>query len=306
MKAIFTTSPDTEYDDDIAVQYHFPNRYINIAEKSIGDWVIYYQPSRGGGAKSYIAVARLKDIVRDREKPDHWYAYLDHYLPFDKPVPLFNGIRYYEKELNNVSKGNVGTKLQGRSIRSITDFEFSEIILQGMSVVLNPNNAIALEMEAVFEEDQDLLEVVNTPVEQQERRIEQILINKKIREASFRRTVMDAYDRKCAVTGLQFINGMGRAEAQAAHIKPVADGGPDTISNGISLSGTCHWLFDRHLISFSDKYELLLKDEKIPGEFKNLLLLKNKKIILPSNERQYPHLDYIQHHREIYEKGVSS
>src|SRR3546814_1838941 len=39
-----------------------------------------------------------------------------------------------------------------------------------------------------------------------ERRIEQILVNKKIRAASFRNQVLDAYDSTCAVTGLRIIN----------------------------------------------------------------------------------------------------
>ncbi|MBX9460355.1 MAG: HNH endonuclease [Brevundimonas sp.] len=74
-----------------------------------------------------------------------------------------------------------------------------------------------------------------------------MLVNRKVRDTSFRRQVCRAYDDTCAITGLRIINGGGRSEVQAAHIWPVEHGGPDTVRNGLALSGTVHWLFDRHL-----------------------------------------------------------
>jgi hypothetical protein len=59
--------------------------------------------------------------------------------------------------------------------------------------------------------------------------------------------VLHAYGARCAVTGWKLINGGGRAEAQAAHIRPVERGGPDSVQNGIALSGTAHWMFDREI-----------------------------------------------------------
>ena len=73
-----------------------------------------------------------------------------------------------------------------------------------------------------------------------ERRIAEMLVNRKIRDARFRGAICEAYDNRCAVTGLRIINGGGRAEVQAAHIWPVKDGGPDVVQNGIALSATAH------------------------------------------------------------------
>jgi putative restriction endonuclease len=42
------------------------------------------------------------------------------------------------------------------------------------------------------------------------------------------------------MTGLRIFNGSGRAEVQAAHIRPVADNGPDSVRNGLALSSTIH------------------------------------------------------------------
>ncbi|WP_368855610.1 HNH endonuclease, partial [Klebsiella aerogenes] len=51
---------------------------------------------------------------------------------------------------------------------------------------------------------------------------------------------------------------MGRAEVAAAHIRPVEANGPDIINNGVALSGTAHWMFDRGLFSLADNLEILI------------------------------------------------
>jgi HNH endonuclease len=90
-----------------------------------------------------------------------------------------------------------------------------------------------------------------------------MLMNRKVRDANFRRAVCRAYDDRCAVTGLKIVNGGGRSEVQAAHIRSVADGGPDIVQKGIALSATAHWLFDRHLISIGEDMWLLVSHNKV-------------------------------------------
>lgn len=85
-----------------------------------------------------------------------------------------------------------------------------------------------------------------------------VLSSRIVRDRIFRRVVLRAYDERCAVTGLKLINGGGRAEVEAAHIRPVAANGPDIINNGVPLSGTVHWMFDRGLITFEDDLEIRL------------------------------------------------
>ncbi len=43
----------------------------------------------------------------------------------------------------------------------------------------------------------------------------------RIVELVFATGIKRAYDNTCAISGLRIINGGGRAEAQAAHIRPV-------------------------------------------------------------------------------------
>src|SRR5262249_4040514 len=84
------------------------------------------------------------------------------------------------------------------------------------------------------------------------------LTSRIVRDRIFRRIVLRAYDERCAISGLKLINGQGRAEVAAAHIRSVEANGPDIVSNGIALSGTAHWMFDRGLISLSDDLEILI------------------------------------------------
>ena len=88
-----------------------------------------------------------------------------------------------------------------------------------------------------------------------------------------------------------------KAEAQAAHIWSVADGGPDIVPNGVALSATAHWLFDRHLISFDDNLCLLVSHNKVPSEFLTLFPPSGQQIRLPADPRDHPRPDFVAKHR---------
>ena len=247
-----------------------------------------------------MAVARVTKIVPDPGKQGFSYAYVTDFLPFDIVVSLRRDTRFFEERLNGVSNpSRIGAELQGKSVRTITDREFGAITRVGLSKTLDPENADRLEL--TFDRlDPDIFSVISGSLEEQERRIAQLLINRKIRDASFRRSVLDAYDSRCAVTGLRITNGGGKAEAQAAHIWSVADGGPDIVQNGIALSATCHWLFDRHLISLSDDYGLLVSHNKVPAQMRQLFDAQLSQINLPADKRLWPHPAYIARHRRMF------
>jgi putative restriction endonuclease len=300
MKAIFDTRAESGYDDDIVRQYQFPNRYLAVAETAVGDWIIYREPTRGGGRKGYVAVARVTLVEPDPARPGHSYAFVADFLPFDGVVPLRRGPSFYETMLDRVENpSRIGAALQGKSIRNIPEAEFSAIVRVGLRQTLSPENAIRLELDPGHA-DADAVALVNAPPEEQERRITQMLVNRKIRDAAFRRAVCDAYDNRCAVTGLRILNGGGKSEVQAAHIWPVADGGPDIVQNGIALSATAHWLFDRHLISLTDDYGLLVSHNRVPSELRSLFAGQLESIHLPSNRNLWPHRTYIRRHRAAF------
>ncbi|WGI73309.1 HNH endonuclease [Sinorhizobium meliloti] len=300
MKGIFDTKRDSGYDDEIAFRYHFPKQYRQIAEVLVGERIIYREPKRNRGRQAYVATAKVVRVHDDASRPGYAYAVMAEYREFDEPVPFVRDGRYWETALLSVQDPiRVGAFLQGKSIRVIPESDFATIVRAGLSQTLMPDNAIRLELDPKHVDD-PTQELLDLPVQEQERRIEQILFNRKIREASFRRKVCDAYDSRCAITGLRIVNGGGKSEAQAAHIWSVAEGGPDVVQNGIALSATVHWLFDRHLISLTDDYRILVSHNKVPAELRTLFEKQMDRIHLPGDTRLWPHPAYVARHREKF------
>ena len=303
MKGVFDTRPLTEYDDDISRRYHFPNRYLAETQRTENDWIVYREPRRGGGRQAYVAVAQVSRVEPDQSDPGSSYAYVSDYLEFDQVVPLHNGTEYYEARLNSVTNSsNIGVALQGRSVRTITEEEFAAIALAGFAKTLRNENPHRLEYG---ESDEDLIlqAFVEATPDEQKRRIAQMLVNRPLRDWAFRRSVVTAYKETCAVTGLRMVNGGGKAEVQAAHIRAVKHGGPDIVHNGIALSATCHWLFDRHLISLRNDYSLLVAHNRVPSEFQDLFSNQLKRIHLPDDEQLWPQPAYLDWHRDRFLGG---
>jgi putative restriction endonuclease len=91
--------------------------------------------SSGGGRQSYFGVAHVVDIVEDTERTDHYYALVDDYLDFDRPVPFIEGNEYYESALKKVD-GSTNKGAFGRAVRLIPDDEFDRILKSGFAPVL--------------------------------------------------------------------------------------------------------------------------------------------------------------------------
>jgi len=94
-------------------------------------------------------------------------------------------------------------------------------------------------------------------------------------------------------------NGGGRTEVDAAHIKPVGDGhdGPDSVRNGLALSKTVHWMFDRGLLSVDSDYKILMAKSLVPGPIRRLLLPTGQ-IEIPKNASERPHEAFLEYHRD--------
>jgi putative restriction endonuclease len=104
------------------------------------------------------------------------------------------------------------------------------------------------------------------------------------------------------MTGLKVLNGLGRAEAQAAHIRPVADRGPDSVRNGLALCGTVHWMLDRGLVTVDDQYNIVTARRKVSLEITKLLN-PEMRLRLPKTRELWPHPQFLRYHRENVFKG---
>jgi putative restriction endonuclease len=297
-KAIFSTRVTPSYDDRPEEYYHFPRMYLNQVKAAVGDQIIYYEPRRKdsslsskGGRQAYFASAEVIGIRDDPKNPDHYYAQIANYLPFTRPVPFREGGHYYESRLGNVSEGtNLGTAR--RSVRNLPDSEFDLILRAGFAPVLQDEKP----------KDGLISNQIDEPQNDFKRPIVEMTISRPFRDLAFKYAVRAAYENRCAVTGLRLINGGGRPEVEAAHIKPVAKDGPDTIRNGLALSGTVHWMFDRGLISIGDDFRILVAENCVPADAVRLLN-QNRMMNLPKDQTPYPNAHYLKFHRDVVCKG---
>ena len=298
-KAVLTTKVDPSYDDLPEDRYHFPRTYLSAVREALGDWIVYYEPRRAssdlsssGGRQSYFATARIVRIGPDPHRTDHHYAYVEDYLEFDRPVPFRADDFYYESGLQK-EDGSTNKGRFGRSVRLLEDSEYTLILAAGFEAGTAERDRLGIG-EGVRRHTAGL-ELVDRPT------IEQ-LSRRPFRDRAFSTAIKRAYDNTCAISGLRIINGGGRAEAQAAHIQPVAANGPDSLRNGVALSSTFHWMFDRGLISIDDDYSLLLKRNAIPSSV--LSLINSNQRLRPPDQRIYhPHPRFLEYHRNHVFKG---
>ena len=73
--------------------------------------------------------------------------------------------------------------------------------------------------------------------------------------------------------------------------------GPDIINNGLALSGTAHWMFDRGLISLSDDSEILVSRQVNDIDSVRAFINKSGRAILPARPSDRPHPRYLSWHR---------
>ena len=297
MKGVFEVSGISRYDDLITERYHFPKVYRSVAERCVRDWIVYRETGADGGRKAYFAAAWVDRIDPDPGDSGHYYARVSQFFKFDFPVPYRDGTgRFAERRLREMpSPAAAGVTLRGQSIRELEGSDFVAIVDQGLSSTLDPANRIrfGLDPQNIDFATQRLL-----TEEPAVRRTELMLVNRKIRDAGFRHQVLDAYSDTCAFTGLKLINGGGRAEAQAAHIRPVSANGQDIVTNGLALSGTVHWMFDRGLISLADDLQILVSRQINDPEGVRAMINKSGHALPPLRPADRPHPHFLQWHRE--------
>jgi putative restriction endonuclease len=308
LKAVFTHKAASVYDDLPEERYHFPETYLRQVEATVGDFIVYYEPGRIGtgdrerhGRRAYVAVAQVTGIRPDPSRNGHFYADIspETYQVFDRPVPFREGEHYYERQLRRAD-GATSKGAFGRAVRPISEVEFAEILAAGFAAELSQQGSTRIAESAELKLPSRLMEAAP----EFERPIIERVSNRHVRDEAFRHAVQAVYGSTCAMTGIKILNGQGRPEVQAAHIRPVSDRGPDSVRNGLALSGTVHWMFDRGLISVGSppEYPILISKKGLP---ENVQRLFNPDMMLrrPADERFWPAPGYLDFHRREIFKG---
>lgn len=295
VKAVFIQSSHSLYDDQPGRAYHFPKRqYLGRVEQTVGDWVIFYAGRRGGNL-GYHAVQKVLQVIDDPKDDSQAYALLDpgSELSFENYVPRWRSdLGPYETGLPRSRGSNTS------AVRLISDSDFSKIIAEGLAARMEPDTLprSGEGLQQGFSDDPEPFLHTGSS-----RAI--LLSQRAFRDRSFARQVKHAYAGRCSISGLELRNGGGRPEVEAAHIIPVSENGPDTVRNGIALSGTVHWMFDRGLLSISDSNEILVAQDAVEDRVLERLIVPDRRLLLPDNPVFQPHPSYLKWHRDNVFKG---
>lgn len=290
-KLVLLHRADSIYEDEPDRVYDFPRAYLKAVREAVGDWVIYYEPVKAG-PRGYFAVAKLQRVIPKPGVEGRYLALIEpgSFLPFDRDVPRLDKGRPLESALAAPDGLPKSGGAQQLAVRRLPEHDFASIIRRGLPA--------DLEVQEATRYDPGAPSRIDDPSAPFERPVIERLTSRPYRDVAFRRKVREAYDYRCAISGLRLRNGGGRPEVQAAHIRPVERQGSDSVRNGLALSGTLHWMFDRGLLAVADDMTILVSRNKVPGEVVDRLIGANGRLRLPTHQRDWPHPENLKWHRE--------
>jgi len=150
--------------------------------------------------------------------------------------------------------------------------------------------------QTLVEEDLDSLDALKGIDREQ-------MVKVRIHQDAFRRMILNNYDNKCAISGIDIPELLVASHIVPWAANPVTRLDPE---NGICLSPLYDKAFDLGYISLNDSYEILLStvlSKKMKSDYygKFFAPIAGTKISLPYDHK--PNLDYLEYHRDcIFEK----
>ena len=289
----FIYRADSEYDDSPWERYQFPKIYLSHAQKFENGWVVFQEPRRASQSRGYFAVAKLAGIVPDTRLSGMYLAQIEPgtYLDFGALVPFRVDGEVVEKGLLN-EKGELSGRKQ-LAVRELSPEDFARIVSIGLgSEHSEGQNG---DLGVVTGEYTEFRYPSNAaPAE----RTVRLLTDDVVRESNFQRTVLRAYNKRCAISGLRLINGGGRAEVTATRIRPADQGGPDVAGNGIALSRTVRWMFDRGLVGLDEDMTIMVSRQSNDPASIRSMINESGQLITPGRFSEWPGTEFVNWHRE--------
>jgi putative restriction endonuclease len=122
-----------------------------------------------------------------------------------------------------------------------------------------------------------------------------VLARRRLGQGGFRILVTDTYDRQCAVTSEHTLPVL-----QAAHIKPVSQGGEHLVSNGLLLRSDVHTLFDRGYVTITPdlRFRVSRRLDEDWSNGKIYYALNNQRINLPRDHSCHPDAKTLEWHAD--------
>lgn len=130
---------------------------------------------------------------------------------------------------------------------------------------------------------------------------EPTLTRHRLGQGTFRLLVTDLYQRRCAISGEKALPAL-----EAAHIRPVANGGLHDPTNGLLFRSDIHRLYDRGYVTVTPDYRFRVS-RRLKTDFDNgepYYPLEGKEIVLPTQLEHRPERRALEWHAdEIFLAG---
>lgn len=127
------------------------------------------------------------------------------------------------------------------------------------------------------------------------------LVRPRLGQGAFRVLVIDAYQRRCAITGERTLPVL-----QAAHIKPHASSGPHEVRNGLLLRADLRILFDRGYVTVTPDLRVEVS-RRIKEDYENgreyYALHGRPLMVLPPRPSDRPAREFLEWHNQNVFRG---
>jgi putative restriction endonuclease len=123
----------------------------------------------------------------------------------------------------------------------------------------------------------------------------------RLAQQAFKAVVLSAYHGHCAITGTKI-----RPVLQAAHIRPVSDGGENRLDNGLLLRSDVHTMFDNGYLAVDPRHKLLVSP-RLRTDFGNgeqFYAKAGKVIALPDHKADQPNREFLEWHLDTVYKSA--
>lgn len=295
-------------------QRHPRQFVIQIGSEVVEIWVYIWTLTHGGGAKRPVNEYRIQLTgIRQpplQENPTGGPTLL---LGYEPNLNCFAGFDLRKHQVFSTKSPSIQISLTALQAAVQDGFAFAPKGNNEIAVGFRPDQLLAYALNANLLHDQGVdpktiallsrvagdqivsAEAMNEISAERQRIVSKVA--RLSRDARFRRSVINAYNHTCAVTGIQL------RLVEAAHILPVgAVASTDQTTNGLCLSPTLHRAYDRSLIYLDDSYVMRinpLQEEELvregfAGGIEYFRAQLGKQIYLPSNRNEWPSLDMIR------------
>ena len=126
-------------------------------------------------------------------------------------------------------------------------------------------------------------------------RFAETIAKRRLGQSTFRVVVTDAYERRCAVSRERTLPVL-----QAAHVRPVTEGGTHALSNGLLLRSDIHTLFDRGYVTVEPDLTICVRD-RLRADYDNGKIYyqhDKTKLWVPPNPAMQPSREQLEWHAD--------